>query len=270
MPESQRLRGSASDQLKRLRGSVSADESKLAALDAQLESLREEAQGELDLRRAVDAARAELQGLNERRAILQQELAAIESVRESVIRLRERLDASQRERDLLRELRRAFGKDGVPAMVIETVLPELQAEANNLLSRMSDGSMTLAFSAQRERAGGGELIETLDIAIADELGTRDYDLFSGGEAFRINFAIRIALSKLLARRAGADLRALFIDEGFGSQDVAGRDKLVEAISAIQSDFDLILVVTHLDELRDAFPAHLLVEKTAQGSMVSLR
>ena len=42
--------------------------------------------------------------------------------------------------------------------------------------------------------------ERLEIRIADELGTRDYLTFSGGEAFRINFALRIALSRLLARR----------------------------------------------------------------------
>ena len=38
--------------------------------------------------------------------------------------------------------------------------------------------------------------DAFDIEIADELGTRNYELYSGGEAFRINFAIRVALSKL--------------------------------------------------------------------------
>ena len=64
-------------------------------------------------------------------------------------------------------------------------------------------------------------------------------MYSGGEAFRINFAIRIALSKLLARRAGAQLRTLFIDEGFGSQDADGtRPSSCDAINKIQSDFRL--------------------------------
>ena len=75
---------------------------------------------------------------------------------------------------------------------------------------------------------------------------------------------------MLARRAGAHLRALFIDEGFGSQDEDGRGKLVDAINKIASDFDLILVITHIDELRDSFPVHLLVEKTASGSLVTLQ
>src|SRR5207244_12800067 len=63
-----------------------------------------------------------------------------------------------------------------------------------------------------------DLISTLDVNVSDELGTRPYELFSGGEKFRVDFAIRIALSKLLARRAGAPLQMLAIDEGFGTQD----------------------------------------------------
>ncbi|MDX2139936.1 MAG: SbcC/MukB-like Walker B domain-containing protein, partial [Chloroflexota bacterium] len=122
---------------------------------------------------------------------------------------------------------------------------------------------------QREKITGG-VAETLDIHISDEIGTRSYELYSGGEAFRINFALRVALSQLLSRRAGAQLRTLFIDEGFGTQDEDGRNKLVEAITAIQDDFHMILVVTHIDDLRDSFPVHLVVNKTSDGSYVSLR
>ena len=128
--------------------------------------------------------------------------------------------------------------------------------------------MNVKFESQRETQKG-DLIEALDIKIADELGTRNYELFSGGEAFRINFAIRIALSRLLARRAGAPLPTLIIDEGFGTQDAVGIEKLREAITAIQDDFEKILVITHIEELRDAFPARIDVVKTPDGSVISL-
>ena len=109
----------------------------------------------------------------------------------------------------------------------------------------------------------------LDIEISDQVGTRKYELFSGGEALRVNFALRIALSKLLARRAGARLQTLVIDEGFGSQDADGRDKLVDAIHSIQDDFEKILIITHLDELKDAFPTRLEVTKDHRGSHVTI-
>ncbi|HWQ83560.1 MAG TPA: SbcC/MukB-like Walker B domain-containing protein, partial [Anaerolineales bacterium] len=96
---------------------------------------------------------------------------------------------------------------------------------------------------------------------------RDYEMFSGGEAFRVNFAIRLALSEILAQRAGARLQTLVIDEGFGSQDALGRQRLIEAINMVREDFAKILVITHIDELKDAFPNRIEVEKTDRGSTV---
>ena len=111
--------------------------------------------------------------------------------------------------------------------------------------------------------------ETLDILIQDETGTRDYELFSGGEAFRVNFAIRLALSAMLTRRAGSRLSLLVIDEGFGSQDADGRQRLIEAIHAIQDDYEKILVITHLEELKDAFQSRIEVVKGENGSSVKV-
>ena len=90
-------------------------------------------------------------------------------------------------------------------------------------------------------------------------------MFSGGEAFRINFALRIALSKLLAARSGAPLPILFIDEGFGSQDADGQDRLREVINSIQDEFQKVLVITHIEAIKDSFPVRIEVEKTSSGS-----
>ena len=177
------------------------------------------------------------------------------------------VQASKQEK-IYRDLAQAFGKKGIQAWLIEMALPEIEAEANRLLSRMTDNRMHVKIETQRETKKG-DLLETLDINVSDELGTRNYEMFSGGEAFRINFAIRIALSKLLARRAGAPLPTLVIDEGFGTQDSVGIEKLKEAINSIQDDFDKILVITHIEEIRDAFPTRIDVIKTAEGSTVEV-
>ncbi len=180
----------------------------------------------------------------------------------------EQFNLSAKEGAIYRELAEAFGKKGIQALLIETALPEIETEANRLLARMTDNRMHVKIESQKETQKG-DVVETLDIKISDELGTRNYEMFSGGEAFRINFAIRIALSRLLARRAGAPLPTLIIDEGFGTQDAAGIEKLREAINSIQDDFEKILVITHVEELRDAFPARIDVIKTADGSTISL-
>jgi exonuclease SbcC len=180
----------------------------------------------------------------------------------------EMLAQASREEKIYKDLAQAFGKRGIQALLIEMALPEIEAEANRLLGRMTDNRMHVKIETQKETKKG-DLLETLDITIADELGTRNYEMFSGGEAFRINFAVRIALSKLLARRAGAPLPTLIIDEGFGTQDITGIEKVKEAINSIQDDFDKILVITHMEELRDAFPTRIDVIKTAEGSTLSL-
>jgi len=111
--------------------------------------------------------------------------------------------------------------------------------------------------------------ETLDIIISDNVGERSYEMYSGGEAFRVNFAIRLALSKMLAGRAGARLQTLVIDEGFGSQDSEGIQRLIEAINLIKDDFAKILVITHLDSLKESFPAQIQVTKTLSGSSIEV-
>jgi len=191
--------------------------------------------------------------------------AQLETERETSIK---ELRSIAEEKSIYDELATAFGKRGTQALIIEKALPEIEEEANRLLGRMTDNRMHLKIESQRDTKKG-DTIETLDIKIADELGTRNYEMFSGGEAFRVNFALRIALSKLLARRAGAPLPTLIIDEGFGTQDSAGREKLVEAINSIQDDFEKILVITHIEELKDAFPVRIDVIKTEEGSTFSL-
>ena len=165
------------------------------------------------------------------------------------------------------ELMLAFGKRGIQAMIIENVVPELEDEANRILDKMPGNTMHVEFRTQRQTARGEGTIETLDIVIGDEVGHRAYELYSGGEAFRLNFAIRVALSMLLARRAGARLQTLVIDEGFGTQDSRGRDGLIEAIRAIEPDFQMILVITHIAELKEMFPTRIDVVKELNGSRV---
>ena len=168
-------------------------------------------------------------------------------------------ESEQREVGVYQQLSEALGKDGIQALIIESAIPEIEQEANALLARLTDNRIQIAIESLRDLKKGGTR-ETLDIKIADELGERSYHLYSGGEAFRTDFALRLALSKVLARRAGARLRTLIIDEGFGTQDSQGLEYLIEAIQEISKDFDKVLVVTHLPELKKAFPVQIEVTK----------
>jgi len=251
-----------------LRRGLELDNRKRQGLTAELVSLPQVA-GDLS------QAEAENQALVERRNQAKEKFGVARARLERCLELEERrkekekqLVQAAKEEKVFRDLAEAFGKRGVQALLIEMALPEIEIEADRLLSHMTDNRMHVKIETQRETKKG-DIVETLDINISDELGTRNYELFSGGEAFRINFALRIALSKLLARRAGAPLPTLVIDEGFGTQDSGGIEKLKEAINSIQDDFDKILVITHIDELKDAFPTRIDVTKGGDGSTFRL-
>lgn len=215
-----------------------------------------------------DSLRRRQTGVRDEMVIVQERLARCAEMEEKKRQKEKSLLKTLRDKEVYEELAQAFGKKGVQAFLIESAVPEIEEEANRLLGRMTDDGMRVTIETQRETKKG-ETVETLDIKISDELGTRSYEMYSGGEAFRINLALRIALSKVLARRAGAPLPTLFMDEGFGTQDSDGLTKLVGAINSIQDDFKKIIVITHLEELKDAFPVRIEVTKTGEGSTISL-
>ncbi len=225
-----------------------------------------------------DSAETSLFETQERENQLNQEVGAARQKVNVLDDLRKRKKNLEAERGELgmqigryKALERAFGKDGVPALLIEQALPEIEMKANEILGRLSDDSMRLHFEtlSKYKDEKRKDLRETLEIQVSDGAGIRDYEMFSGGEAFRVNFAIRLALSEVLAQRKGARLQMLVIDEGFGSQDSQGRQRLIQSINAVRNDFAKILVITHLDELKDAFPTRIEVEKTETGSTLTV-
>jgi DNA repair protein SbcC/Rad50 len=206
---------------------------------------------------------------------LEQQAHQLETLQTQYEQQQLQLQACKQQYRVYQELAQAFGKNGIQALMIENVLPQLEAETNQLLSRLSANQLHVQFITQKAGKSGRstkknvKLIDTLDILIADARGTRAYETYSGGEAFRINFAIRLALAKLLAQRAGASLQLLIVDEGFGTQDAEGCDRLIAAINAIAADFACILTVTHMPHLKEAFQARIEVNKNQQGSQIRL-
>lgn len=219
--------------------------------------------------REVFDLQAESNRLRMEVGMVRQSVAVLSSQRERKMRLQTRREQLSLQVARYKTLERAFSKDGVPALLIEQALPEIETQANDILDRLSAGNMSVQFETQKQYKDKSrdDRRETLDIMISDSAGIREYELFSGGEAFRVNFAIRLALSRVLAQRAGARLQTLVIDEGFGSQDSQGKQRIIEAINQVRSEFAKIIVITHLEELKEAFPARIEVEKGARGSQL---
>lgn len=255
---------------------IAETQTEIEALNEELAGITTALEGEPELRVRLGENRDQLERLQAERDGLQGRFGAVQNQLQHLDRLADERDSARIElgamsldADAYKELGVAFGRNGIQAMIVETILPELEDETNRLLARMANGHLHVALRSTRQAVSNENIIETLDIIIRDESGERPYALYSGGESFRVDFAIRVALSKLLVRRAGATIDMLIIDEGFGTQDSRGRDGLIEALQSVESDFETILVITHVEDVRDMFPTRIEVTKTDTGSQVTV-
>ncbi|HEY9713061.1 MAG TPA: hypothetical protein V6C72_06305, partial [Chroococcales cyanobacterium] len=152
-----------------------------------LETWKNDLEDAPELGRSLAALSGALNQLKEERERLARAVAVSESelerLRGQLSQLTERrteFDAIRSEIDDYAFLAEAFGKKGIQAVIIENAIPELEAEANRILSRLTENKMHVALVTQQRTKSGGTL-ETLEILIGDEIGTRNYELYSGGE-----------------------------------------------------------------------------------------
>ncbi|MHC1760549.1 MAG: AAA family ATPase [Negativicutes bacterium] len=200
----------------------------------------------------LDAVRKSKQSITLQIGALTAKLEALANdatERENIIK---RMAPLSKELTRWQTLVKAFGRDGIPALIIENTVPELERIANEILGQMSGGKHNLRFETQRELKSKAGMAETLDIIVGDWAGERIYETFSGGEQLRIDFAIRFALAELLARRAGARVDWLTIDEGFGSQSDEYLPLVIEAVKSVASRFGMVLVISHVKQVQEAF------------------
>ena len=180
------------------------------------------------------------------------------------------LGKKEEKKNIYTILQEAFGIKGIQSLLIENAVPQLEEEANTILGKLTQNQMTFAIRTRKQRINKN-ITETLEIAISDSQGeVRDYDSFSGGEKFRIDLSLRIALSKLLSMQTGHGLKLLVIDEGFGTQDEDGLDAIIDSIHRITGEFEKIVLITHLEKLKDAFEVKIAVSRLPEkGSTFSI-
>jgi len=174
--------------------------------------------------------------------ILEQDSQLEPSLNELVL-VDSRLEELKQQESIYSDLAVAFSSKGIPLLIVDNLLRELEVLINNNLSLLSDLSITVELNTQRESTKG-ELIDTFQILINNDLETRPYFNYSGGERLIIDLAIRLGISELLARRNNFKIETLIIDEGLGSLDDNNQAKFFETLTKLTKKFRTILVITH--------------------------
>jgi exonuclease SbcC len=251
----------------------------------------QEKTGRLDtVRRQVDEARAETPAATELDRQLAEAKGAVAACRRNLdattadlVRARQQLDqlaqakaelvtftahrdTKQADLDILKLAERAFGRNGIPALIAENAIPAIEAKANEILELMPTAkgeTLRVELRTQRELKSADHLKETLDILACDAHGPRTYETYSGGEKGRLNVALRLALAQLLAHRRGAESRILCLDE-VEYLDQLGQEQLVEVVASVAGSYDRVLVVSHAAGVRDAFETVIEVASDQDG------
>jgi len=152
----------------------------------------------------------------------------------------------------------AFSSTGIPNLIIQNVLDDLQIEANNLLAQLKPG-LQLAFAVEKTMEKTGEQADTLDILYHVNGKKRYYEQLSGAMQLAVTFSLKLGLSFLLQKMIGVDIKFLLLDEIDQSLDKASVDSFADIVKFFQKDFK-ILVITHNDRLKDKFSHAVLVEQ----------
>ncbi|MEF3304094.1 SbcC/MukB-like Walker B domain-containing protein [Paenibacillus sp. GYB003] len=148
-------------------------------------------------------------------------------------------------------------------ILIEYLEQILQA-ANVRLSGLSNGQFMLQRSDRLETRGRQSGLG-LDVYDAYTGQNRDVKTLSGGEKFGASLCLALGMTDVIqSHQGGVSIEMMFIDEGFGSLDEESLGKAIATLVDLQRAGRMIGVISHVQELKDAFPAVLEVRKTKEG------
>lgn len=143
-------------------------------------------------------------------------------------------------------------------------LEQIVAMANARLGELSSGQFQLQRSDRLESRGKQSGLG-LDVYDAYTGQHRDVKTLSGGEKFNASLCLALGMTDVIqSAQGGISIEMMFIDEGFGSLDEESLQKAITALVDLQRSGRMIGVISHVGELKEAFPACLEVSKTKEG------
>ncbi|MEK6881475.1 MAG: hypothetical protein AABY22_17770, partial [Nanoarchaeota archaeon] len=223
------------------------------------------------LKKQIEEIKIKISDLNDKITLLTKELAHINSGKAVVIH---NIEQKTKDKVKLLDLQKnivnleekfatypyviqGFSSTGIPNLIIQNVLDDLQDEANTLLNQLKPG-LQLSFSVGKTRDDGTE-VDTLEINYQINGKERYYEQLSGAMKLAVTFSLKLGLSFLLQEIIGTNIQFLMLDEIDQSLDKASVDAFADIVKFFQKDFT-VLIITHNDRLKDKFTHAILVEQ----------
>jgi DNA repair exonuclease SbcCD ATPase subunit len=140
----------------------------------------------------------------------------------------------------------SIGPSGVPYQIISDAIPQIESEVNNILSQIVEFTMNIETDGKN-----------VNVFIKYEDRKWPLELSSGMEKFIAGLALRVALINVsnLPRP-----NFLVVDEGFGALDADNMGTMHSLFDFLKSNFEFIIIISHLDAMRDMVDKQLEVRK----------
>ena len=195
-----------------------------------------------EMRERYEAAAAELRAAELAAVTADAELAsaraaldAADRARAELARNEEHLGVLSRERRLHEELDRAFSD--LRTDLNQALRPEISDLASRYIRELTDGRYTEL-----------ELDDQYNVIVLEDAIPKP--VISGGEEDLANLVLRLAISEMIAERAGQAFSLLILDEVFGSLDEARRHNVVDLLRRLQDRFEQVILITHIESVRE--------------------
>src|SRR5205809_986738 len=151
------------------------------------------------------------------------------------------------------ELDRAFGD--LRADLNAAMRPEIAELASGFLADLTDG-----------RYEAVDLNDDYAVTILDDGVPKS--VISGGEEDVANLVLRLAISQMIAERAGQPLTLLVLDEIFGSLDEGRRQHVIGLLRRLADRFPQVVLITHIEQVREGLDRVIRVDyDAARGTSV---
>jgi DNA repair exonuclease SbcCD ATPase subunit len=211
----------------------------------------------LELNVKISSANKDFANCNNSIAVIQHTISQKINDVIKIKELKKSLLDSENKATIYPSVLQAFSSSGIPNLIIQNILDDLQIEANKLLTQLKPG-LQLAFFVEKTKGDGTET-DTLDIIYQINGKERYYEQLSGAMKLAVTFSLKLGLSFLLQKMIGANVRFLLLDEIDQSLDKASIDAFSDIIKFFQKEYK-ILIITHNDRMKDKFSSAILVEQ----------
>lgn len=205
----------------------------------------------------LKTANDDISSIKSQTAVLQHNLAIKEASLLRVKMLKDELVALEKEYLIIPHVIKSFSPKGIPNLIIQNVLDDLQEQSNKLLEKIKPG-LQLHFLVEKTNSKGVQ-DDDLEIKYLLNGRVREYEQLSGAQKLSVGFALKLGLSLYLQAVLGVKIKMLMLDEIDQALDKASIDAFADIVHLFQEEFK-ILVITHNDRLKEKFQHAILVEQ----------